>query len=205
MVQANGPYNGQISGPSAGLKKVRIDQIINGLDIIASADSEARSRRAFYPITTDGSSFSLVLSFISWEEREDFNRWMNRFMVAVSEGTAKNGIVTVRCPNRNFIRTGVPEGDLSYGEGVTDVGYKVNLSFVGAVDPTNADLTAKQQGASYYKGGANSAISKFFYPSGQQIKGAEAASDTTFGSTPDGADFTVNPTINKPHVLPGDA
>src|SRR4051812_9885073 len=107
MAKASGSYNGQISGPSAGLRQVRIEEIGTALGINASANSEARSRRAFYPVSTTQSSFRIVLAFVSWEEREQFSNWMRKFMVAVSEGTAKNGVLTVRCPSRNFVRVGV--------------------------------------------------------------------------------------------------
>lgn len=203
MPRASGQYNGQISGPSAGVRKIRVMTIDFGLDIISSADSEGRSRRAFYPIDVEGSSFQISIGFISWEEREAFNQWMNRFMVSVSEGTAKNGVLTIRCPVRNFLRTAVPQGDLVYGEGVQDVAYTTTMTFEGAYDPTDPNLSAKKQGASYFKQAENSSVSRYFYPVGIQVSGAETADSTIFGSTPDGASFgTVLPT-GKPQVLPG--
>lgn len=204
MPQASGLYNGQISGPSSGTRKIRVMRIGYSLDIISSADSEGRSRRAFYPVTTEGSSFMVSIGFVSWEERESFNQWMNRFMTSVSEGTAKNGVVTVRCPSRNFIRTGVPQGPLVYGEGVRDLAYYTDLNFSGAYDPTDPNLSAKRQGASFFEQAANNAVSQYFYPAGVQVKGAEATDSTLFGDTPDGAAFgTVLPSASKPQVLPG--
>jgi hypothetical protein len=190
MPRSSGQFNGQISGPSAGLRKVRVKAINQGLDIISSSDSEGRTRRAFYSIATDSSGFVVVIEHISYEEREDFNQWLARFMDLVSNNKAKNGVLTVRCPARNFVRNGVCQGTLEYGEGLEDLVYSTTLAFLGASDPTLSK--------SYYKPAVNDAASRFFYPAAQQIKGAESTDDATYGDVPDGANFQLNPTLNKP-------
>ncbi len=181
---AQSEFNGTINGRTAGSYRVRVMGIDYGLDIISSADSEARSRRAFYSITTSGSSFGLILGFISWAERERFNKWMSGFMTSVSEQRAKYGTVTVRVPKRNFVRVGVPEGDLEYGEGLTDMLYLVRLSFVGATNPVTSNLDSNGKGISYFKGPGSSQESSYFYPAGQQIKGAESLEEIIFDSAP---------------------
>lgn len=202
MPGASGQFNGQISGPSAGKRQIRAMDINYGITIVATSD-EARSRRAFYPLITTVPAFTLTVGFVSWEERERFNQWMSTFMTKISEGTVRDGSLTIRVPSRDFIRTCVVQGDLEYGEGVGDLAYTTTLSFIGASDPTDPTLGAKARGASYYQSAANDSVSQFFYPAAQQIKGAEAADSTTFGDTPDGANFVTNPTFNKPQVLPG--
>lgn len=166
-----------------------------GLDIIASADSEARSRRAFYPVVTDGSRFTISVGFTSWTEREGFNKWLANFMRSVSEGSAKHGTMTVRCPNRNFVRVGVPQGPVVYGEGIRDVAYTTDLAFVGATDPVDITVASKLVSALQPK--SLNASNRFFYPTGQQIKGAESLEGTLFDPTPTGTDPTT-PSLPSP-------
>lgn len=193
MARGDFGFNGQIGNRSYGSRRVRIMSIGYNLDIVASADNEARSRRAFYPVATEGSSFRVDLGFVSWEDREAFNRWMSRFMVSVSEGSAKIGTLTVRCPSRNFIRVGVPQGNLEYGEGIKDVAYAVRLTFTAATHPVDVSVGQRMTGIAYFKGPRDNAQAKFFYPGGKQIKGAESLEGTLFDDTPDGPTFT--PTV----------
>jgi hypothetical protein len=189
-------HNATISTRGFGSRQVRAMTVDFGLAIVASSDNEGRSRRAFYPKVTSGSSFTLGLGFISWGEREAFNRWMSRFMEAVSTGAARHGSMTVRVPSRNFVRVAVPEGPLEFGEGVGDMTYRTNVSFVGASDPVNVALGARMAGVSYFKGPGKHQVSRFFYPAGRQIGGSESLEGTLFDTSPSGS--------NSPIVVPAE-
>lgn len=171
---------GSISAKGMGTRQVRVITLQRRLGIIASADSEAKSRRAFYPVVTTGSSFLMQIAFTSWEERERFNDWMLRYMRSVVNGTAASGVMTVRVPQRDFEKTAIPESDLEFGEGVTDVGYTLDLSFIGASDPVDLNLGQRMAGISYFKGPKGMQESRYFYPGGKQVKGAEQLDGTTF-------------------------
>lgn len=203
MPAANG-FNATISSRGAsGSRRVRVMAIDYPLDINTSADNESGTRRSFYPISTDGSNFSITLGFVSWEEREDFNKWMTSFMSSVVAGTTNYGTMTVRAPSRKFTRVGVPQGPLQFGEGIMDVAYFVQVAFVGSHDPVDPDLSQKMQGVSYFNGPGKFAISRFFYPAGQQAKGAEALDQSLFDQSPVTTDPAANTTADGLTVGPG--
>lgn len=184
-------FNGTISARGYGTRRIRVTKLDFGLGIIASSDNEARNRRAFYPIVTTGSSFTMTLGFISWEERERFHEWMNTFMADLSSGRAKYGTQTIRCPARKFTRVAVPESEIEYGEGVTDVGYESAIGFCGASDPVDINLGSRQAGASYFKGPRKSEESRFFYPLGRQVAGAESLEGAIFDPDPVGTESAI--------------
>lgn len=173
-------FNATITSADFGSRQIRVTKISSPLNIVASADSEARSRRAFYPTTVDGSAFRLVLAFKSYAERESFNTWMNKFMVGVSEGSAKHGTMTVQVPSRKFIQVGVPQGEVEYGQGVLDVGYEMTLTFLGAKSPVNLSLSSKMAGVSYLQDARSNPKAQFFYPSSNQVKGAASLDGAIF-------------------------
>lgn len=199
MVAPSG-FNATISGKSAGSRNVRVLNIDYGIEIIASADSEGRSRRAFYPVVTDDSSFAVVLQFVSWAEREDFNKWMSKFMVNVSEGGAKYGTLTVRVPSRKFTRVGVPQGQLEFGEGWNDVAYTAQMTFVAASDPVEPSL--KDSDVSRFQGPGG--VGQAFYPAGNQIKGAGSLDAYLFDTAPSGnPNFVFDQTVDSPVIPKG--
>lgn len=180
MARGDYGFNAQISAPGFGSRRVRATKLEFGLGIISTSDAEARERRAYYSIVTTGSSFTIEMGFVSVEERDQFSRWMKRFMVAVSRGDAKSGFQTIQVPSKKFTRVAVPEGDLAYGDGVKDVAYTVRMSYMGASDPLDLNLSQKMAGVSYFKGPKHDAESRYFYPAGRQVSGAESLDGTIF-------------------------
>lgn len=180
MAKGGFGYNAKISAPGFGSRRVRCDEIRWGIGIIASSDNEARSRRAFYSIVTVGSSYTATFAFRDWEEREAFTQWVSRFIRQVSSGRAEGGYMTFQCPSRNFYRTAVPDDVIEFGEGVNDMTYRVAMSFVGARDPLDLNLGKKMAGVSYFDGPKKNATSRYFYPAGRQVAGAESLDGTIF-------------------------
>jgi hypothetical protein len=181
--KGNSGFNGQISAIGYGKRRVRCMGLVFGLGIIANSGSQSKNRRSFYSVVTTGSSFTITIGFVSYEEREDFGRWMRGFMEDVSDGRASSGFMTIQVPNRKFFRTAVP-GDrgtgIVYGEAVGDMGYTLELSFVGASDPIKSNLSNRQAGLSYFKMPKNNDESRYFYPAGRQVAGAESLDGTIF-------------------------
>lgn len=165
--------NATIRTGKHGSYRVRAVGLGYGLGVIATQE-ESKQRRAFYPLVTTSSSFTITLAFVSWEERERFNKWMSNFMEKVVNGRGFHAAMEIRVPSRDFIRTAVPEGPIEYGEGVTDVGYEMSISFVGSSDPVDPSKGAKAAELAYFempgkKKGRQ--ISKHFYPAGHQLAG----------------------------------
>lgn len=201
-------FNGTISTVGMGTRKIRCKSLHFGLGIITTADGEARTRRSFYPVVTTGSSFTMKVEFISYEENQQFIEWITRFMRRVAAGTARSGVLTVRVPNRDFIRicslSGLDQygGQIDFGEGVTDMVYEQTLAFIGASDPVNVNLGARQAGISYFKG-PKRGESRYFYPAGEQLKGAEQLDGTAFDAQTSGGDY--NPGVEEPYGPSGES
>lgn len=196
MAKGDSGLNGSISAAGYGTRKVRILTLQRRLGIISTADSEAKSRRAFYPIVTTGSSFTMSVGFISYEERERFNEWMSRFLRDTVNDIARSGVMTVRMPSRDLLRTCVLESDLNYGEGLTDMMYTLTMDFIGASDPVDLDLGTRMAGISYFRGPRGNQASRYFYPAGRQVAGAEQLDGTTYDSRSSGSDFDQE--VNQP-------
>lgn len=206
MARGDYGFNGSVSAEGFGTKKVRIERLIFGLGIISS-EAEARNYRVFYPVVTTGSSFTMEIAFVSYEEREAWSNALKKFAEDTVYGAVSSGVMTIRCPSfDNFFRTAVLDKDnsIEFGEGVKDLKHTASVRFCGASDPTNLKLGQRMAGISYFKGPKDNEVSKFFYPGGVQVKGAESLEDALFdpAATTGGA-FTPEPDIDRPYDQSG--
>lgn len=176
--------NATFATKNFGSRSVMISEISYGIDIIAT-EGEASQRTAFYPLAYDGSSFSVTLIFATWEDREAFSSWLRAYMEKVLTGHGFYASMTINCPVRDFVRVGIPQDQLEYGEGLTDVGYTVSLNFLGVTDPTDPNSSTLNSGVAYFKWPKKDKTTKYFYPSGQQLSGAASLEGTIFDTTPD--------------------
>lgn len=175
---------GRITTNGHGSRAVRVISIAYGLGII-STESEARSRRAFYPVVTTSSSFGMDIAFVSWEEREAFNQWLARWMRAVTTKAGTDGYMRIEVPGRRFTRTAVLDNGSgpTYGEAVTDVGYKVHLDFCGASDPIDSAIEIRRMLSVFRLPDEGRKQARHFYPGGKQVKGAASLEGTLFDQT----------------------
>ncbi len=172
-------YNGLITTDTAGTYKVRVEEISQPATII-SKEGKGRSRRVYYPIVTSTSSFDLSIVFPSWAAREKFNIWMSRFMEKTVNGRGFKAAVQVDVPSRDFSRTGIPTGPLSYGEGLTDVAYPLTVEFTGASDPLEISLEEKRARSYFVPPKKGRSTSTYFYPAGRQLSGAGALDENIY-------------------------
>ena len=185
MTKGTFGFNGTIGSQGSGSRQVRVMALNQWIGIIAGSQaSESRSRRAMYPVVTTSSSFEVTLQFLSYAERQRFNNWLTNYMLSIVGGTAQSGVMTVSVPSRKFLKVAVPETEVTFGEGFNDVGYTLTLGFCGATDPLDLDLGARMAGISYFKPPTSGRVTKFFYPAGEQVKGAESLDGTIFDTTP---------------------
>lgn len=180
MAKGDYGYNGYIGSTGYGRRRVRVIRLKRKVSQPADQEAEGRRRRAFYPMIVTSSGFEIDVVHISYAERGKFNRWLRRWMEMVVDGTAPSGVMTVSIPHYRFTQVCVPETDLNYGEGVTDYGYITTLGFVGASDAIDLDLGARMAGVSYFQMPKNNQTSKYFYPAGRQVAGAESLDGTIF-------------------------
>lgn len=191
MAKGDYGFNGHIGSVGVGKRRIRVTKLDQKVSIIASED-EAKRRRAFYPKIVTSSGFTMEIVFLSYEERASFTRWLSNYMDSVVSDTAESGVMTVSVPKYEFVRTCIPETELEYGEGTTDLAYTLTMGFVGASDPVSLDLGGRMSGVSFFQMPKNNLTSKFFYPSGRQVKGAESLDGTMFDDT------TAIPGIDSP-------
>lgn len=183
MARGDYGYNGFLGSPGLGRRQIRVLEFTRKVSIIAGGEGEARNRRGFFAQMVTSSGFTMVVAFASYEERGQFNRWLGRYMESVVAGTAANGYMTVAIPYYDFVQICVPETDLDFGEGYKDGLYTTTLGFVGASDPIDLDLSARMAGVSYFQMPTDNVTSKYFYPAGRQVSGAESLDGTIFDQT----------------------
>jgi hypothetical protein len=191
MAKGDYGHNCYIGSPGYGRRKVRVLEFERDVAIISTSENEGRRRRNYFAAMVTQSGFEITVGFVSYEERGRFNRWLSGYMEAVVDGTAPNGYVTVAIPYYDFAQTCVPESDLDYGEGYKDGLYTTRMKFKGASDPLDLDLSARMAGISYFQMPTDNVTSKYFYPAGRQVSGAESLEGTIF-------DATVMPGISGP-------
>lgn len=172
--------NGIIRTEVAGSYRVKVVRLGHGLGIIANSGQAAR-RKVFYPVVTTSSSFGMTVAFSSWEERERFNNWMEGFIDKILNGRGFKAAMFVEVPSYRFTRVAVPEGPILYGEGLTDVGYETNISFVGATDPVDPTKGPKAADLAYFRlPRRGSEVAKHFYPAADQLSGQSGLEGALF-------------------------
>lgn len=190
MAKGDHGFNARISSEGIGSRRIRVTGLGIKIGIVSTSEGEARSRRSYYPVVTTSSSFTMQVAFVTYEERERFNTWIRGYLEDLSEGRARSGFMTVVIPFMDFMRTCVLETPLDYGEGLTDLGYVTEMGFIGASEPMDINLGPKARGVSYFKKASDDTTSRYFYPAGRQIKGAEALDGTIFDpNAPSGMPF----------------
>lgn len=191
---SNPGYNALLTTDTAGAYRVRAIRLDLGFDVV-SGSAEGKRRKVFYPGTTTTSAFTMQVAFPSWESREKFNKWLAGFMNKTIAGRGFKAAMRVEVPSRDFARNAVPLGPIQYGEGLTDVGYTCDLNFVGATNPLDINFDSKRSRSYFAPPAAGGATSKFFYPSGVQVSGAESLDGALFDDV-----ATPSPTLDDPRT-----
>lgn len=133
---AKAGYNARITSPALGSIDIMVTSLTHGTKI-NSQESSAAQARTFYPQKVSDAPFSVVVAHRSIEDRNRLNRWLRRYMEEVSANKISHGYLTLSVPARRFVRKGVVEGRLGYGDSTTMRGkiYTTNLTFIASTDP----------------------------------------------------------------------
>lgn len=191
-------YNGTLATADFGSYRVRCIDIGQGVNIISS-EAEGSTRKVFYPVVTTSSSFGMTIAFPTYEDRERFNKWMNGFMDKMAAGRGFRATMHITVPAREFTRDAVPTGPIQYGEGIRDVGYTTNLSFVGASEPLDINKSTRKVRSYFQFPKKNRGTSKFFYPMGTQLTGLGELAGSIYDTfnPPEDVDIPFNPFDNE--------
>lgn len=177
-------YNARITAAGYGSRLLRCLRVSYGVQV-NTTDDEAASARATYPLARVIPSFTLVVSLHTLAERDAFNAWVREYMRQVTTNQRVSGYMNVTVPSRNFSRSGVPVGPLTYGARSGDFWWPTQISFVGVTDPVSAVGASTVPGASRYVGPSKDTTdAPYFYPAGTQKAGAESLEGTFFDPRP---------------------
>lgn len=168
---ANRKLNGVMAVAGYGSKDVLVEAIGYGISIEAQTD-DARNQRVFYMTRVVDDDFSLSLAFRSHDEFEGWAKWVAEYLRRLANGQL--GPLRVRVPQFSFDKLGVPAGSsaVPFGDAVVPLVHRVDVSFIGAADPTAAN--DKNKAISQFRDAGNDTlIAPYFYPAGQKAVGGD--------------------------------
>lgn len=172
--------------------RVRVTNVQHGMKVIYT-ESSARVRRVLYPHRLSSAQFSVTVQLVGEAEYISFSDWMAAYAEYVlnqpSGAPSDFPFMTVSVPSRNFLRYGVPLTGFTWGDKVGGMLWEQQLAFETAREPGEAQpplLSAYRAPIKGYQ------TSQYFYPSGQQLSGANGPPEGTY-PTPIGLSDIVDP------------
>lgn len=165
---------------------LRAQEIAFGSRMVAD-ESQARSRRAYYPHQVSSMPFSIVPIIKGYVERVQFSNFLSDYVQRVQDPSlpvSKFPTMKVVSSARNFIRWGVPVTGIEWGDHVGSMVWTPRVIFETHVDQSLGDTPGGYQWASYFKLDSSaverSPQIKYFYPSGVQLSGSEVPDAESF-------------------------
>lgn len=151
--------------------RTRVTKLSHGLQMVAT-ESRGPEQRAYYPHERTPAQFMLTFALLARvrvnerAEYERFNLWMRdymRFLLDQDEVETLNPHrgMHVSIPSRNFVRSAIPLGPLSFGEHVGSMLWYQTITFEATTEPTD-----KKFATSKFVGGTtdNDRNARHFYP-----------------------------------------
>lgn len=140
---AKSGFNARISNAILGSIDVRVATLSHGITI-NSEESSAAQAKTFYPQKVSDAPFSITLLHRTKAERNKVNDFLRNYMERASSNRLTSAYLRVSVPSRRFLRLGVLEGTLRYGDSVTQRGriYTTDLTFIASSNPADrSDLS----------------------------------------------------------------
>lgn len=162
--------------------RVRVDRVVFGFEMIAE-ESQARTRRAFYPHQTAPSQFGIGVVINGNAERNSFNGWMMAYANYILDPGLKGKMLpqmTVSVPMRGFTRVGVPVRGFEFGDHLGSMVWTPLVIFETSGEPKDWDQTFYTSKVYADLARANSPATQYFYPTGTQLSGGEAPTQTGY-------------------------
>jgi hypothetical protein len=202
----------------------RVKEIAFGSRMIAS-ESQARTRRAYYPHQVSSVPFSIVPIIKGYKERVQFSNFLGDYVKRVQDpslSVSKFPTMKVSSNTRKFLRWGVPVSGIEWGDHVGSMVWTPRVVFETHVDQSLGESTRDYQWISYFVFSAGSLQRApqiaYFYPSGIQLSGSQVPDADAYdkvtsiqdiqniinGGTSGGSDAgDVNPNWGGVPFLPG--
>lgn len=158
---------------------IRAQEIAYGSRMVAG-ESQARTRRAYYPHQVSSVPFSIVPIISGYRERVQFSNYIADYIKRVQDpslSVSKFPTIKVVSAARNFVRWGVPVSGIEWGDHVGSMVWTPRVVFETHVDQSLGDTPGSYKWVSYFQLDDSSVAAspqiKYFYPSGVQLSGSE--------------------------------
>jgi hypothetical protein len=165
---------------------LRVQEIAHGSRMVAD-ESQARTRRAYYPHQVSSVPFSLVPVIKGYQERVQFSNYLVDYVKRVQDpglSVSKFPTMRVTCSARSFERYGVPVAGIEWGDHVGSMVWTPRVIFETHVDQSLGDTPGTYNWISYfiYPAGAldRSPQIAYFYPSGIQLSGSQVPAEGSY-------------------------
>lgn len=165
---------------------IRAQSIAYGSAMIAE-ESQARTRRAYYPHEVSSVPFLVVPIIVGYKERVRFSNYLNDYVSRIEDPSISvNAFPTIRvsCPTRNFLRWGVPISGIEWGNHVGSMLWTPQVVFETHVDQSLGDTPGTNRSGSRFvldKASLDASPQiKYFYPAGVQLSGNQVPDAESF-------------------------
>lgn len=165
-----------VDGRSAKAYQVRCRRIMHGFEMVAD-ESQGRRHKAYYPHKTAPTEFAIVIELKGRSELNSFNAYLMRYANYILDpAITEVPQMTVKVPSRNFRRIGIPMKGFMFGSQVGEMLWRPTVVFQTSGEPIDWDQTFKISGVAAKAAAKKSPATEFFYPTGTQLSGDQAAS-----------------------------
>lgn len=160
-------------GSTTRAYRVRCSGITHGTQMIFD-ESQARTRRAFYPHRVSTQQFGLVVQLKGWAERKSFTDWLASYAQYALDpdlAVADYPTIYVSVPSYDFTHRGVPLSGYEWGDQVGSMVFTPTIMFEAAYEPWDKAKPAVTRVENTWKAFAKDDAIKYFYPFGTQLSG----------------------------------
>lgn len=152
--------------------RVRVDQVSHGR-VMVYEESQARTRRAFFPHRAAEDKFSINVMLIGQAERRSFVSWLNgyaSFVLSTDLAVGQFPPMVVNLPSRNFLKAGVPLTGIEWGDHVGSMVWNHAVIFEAVPSQMSTSATSRPKAITNLIDPAT----EYFYPFQNQLSGNQA-------------------------------
>jgi len=180
--------------------KIRAGNISFGVQMI-SAESAARTQRAYYPHKTAMQQFTIQALLKNWDERTDFVNWLSSYSeYTLDPDTTQQYFpwMQVSIPLRNFTQFGVPLEGYEWGAHTGMMMFETNLVFEAAKSPGQQNYPQVSSVINQWSAFSADTAIQYFYPFGTQLASNQQGSYAQIAYPGDPTQFAGPPATPKP-------
>lgn len=193
-------YSGQ--GGARHVYRIRAGNISFGVQMI-SAESAARTQRAYYPHKTAMQQFTVQALLKNWDERRHFVNWLSAYSeYALDPDTHQQHFpwMKVEIPLRSFTQFGVPLEGYEWGAHTGMMMFTPNIVFEAAKSPGQQNYPQVSSVINKWSAFSADTAIQYFYPFGIQLAANQQGSYAAIQYPGDPSQFTGP---HGPPPLPG--